>query len=136
MEYRRNDGGRADAGFQGQTRDCVCRAISIALELPYDDVYLELRRLAKVHDENPRTGLSRAAYEPFLRMLGWTWHPTMRIGSGCKVHLRAEELPRGRIIARVSKHLVAVIDGVIQDTHDPSRDGTRCVYGYYSKGAP
>lgn len=23
-------------------------------------------------------------------------------------------------------------DGVIRDTHDPSRDGTRCVYGYWT----
>ena len=29
----------------------------------------------------------------------------------------------------------AVIDGVIRDTHDPGRDGTRCVYGYYQRGA-
>jgi len=30
-----------------------------------------------------------------------------------------------------------VIDGVLHDTHDCSRDGTRCVYGYwlYSKQA-
>jgi hypothetical protein len=47
------------------------------------------------------------------------------------VHLRAEELPGGRLIVKVSKHVVAVIDGVINDSHDPSRGGTRCVYGYY-----
>jgi hypothetical protein len=33
----------------------------------------------------------------------------------------------------VSKHYCAVIDGVIHDTSDPSRDGTRCVYGYWIK---
>jgi hypothetical protein len=41
-------------------------------------------------------------------------------------------LPNGRLIARCSRHLVAVIDGVIHDTHDSSRDGTRCVYGYWT----
>jgi hypothetical protein len=41
------------------------------------------------------------------------------------------ELPAGRIIARVSKHFVAIIDGVINDIYDPSRGGNRCVYGYY-----
>jgi hypothetical protein len=55
----------------------------------------------------------------------------MRIGSGCTVHLRADELPPGRLIVNVSRHTVAVIDGVIHDTYDPSRDGTRCVYGYF-----
>jgi hypothetical protein len=57
----------------------------------------------------------------------------MGIGTGCKVHLRDGELPMGRLIVKVSKHVVAVIDGVINDTHDPSRNGTRCVYGYYTK---
>jgi hypothetical protein len=48
--------------------------------------------------------------------------------------LKADELPAGRLIVSVSKHLVAVIDGVAHDTHDPSRGGTRCVYGYYRAG--
>jgi hypothetical protein len=55
----------------------------------------------------------------------------MAVGSGCKVHLRADELPSGRLIVRVSHHFAAVIDGVIHDTHDCSRGGTRCVYGYW-----
>ena len=32
----------------------------------------------------------------------------------------------------LSRHMCAVIDGVIHDTYDPSRDGTRAVYGYYT----
>ena len=57
------------------------------------------------------------------------------IGTGCVAHLAPGELPEGRVVARVSKHLTAVIDGVIRDTFDPSRGGTRCVYGYWRKGA-
>jgi hypothetical protein len=64
-------------------------------------------------------------------MLDWNWTPTMAIGSGCKVHLRDGELPMGRIVVSVPD--VAVVDGVVQDTHDCSRRGTRCVYGYFSK---
>jgi hypothetical protein len=66
-----------------------------------------------------------------MKQLGWMWTPTMQIGSGCTVHLRADELPPGRLVVSVSKHLTAVIDGVIHDTHDCSRRGTRCVYGYW-----
>jgi hypothetical protein len=58
----------------------------------------------------------------------------MGIGTGCSVHLRANELPPGRLIVSVSKHLVGVIDGVIHDTHDCSRAGDRCVYGYFRDG--
>jgi hypothetical protein len=66
-----------------------------------------------------------------MENLGWTWVPTMKIGSGCKVHLKKEELPSGSLVVSVSKHLAAVIDGVIHDNHDPARNGTRCVYGYW-----
>ena len=55
----------------------------------------------------------------------------MSIGSGCRVHLRADEPPPGRLIVKISRHYTAVIDGVIPDTHDASRGGTRCVYGYW-----
>ena len=57
----------------------------------------------------------------------------MQIGQGCKVHLKADELPGGRIVATVSKHYTAIIDGEIHDTYDCSRDGERCVYGYFTK---
>jgi hypothetical protein len=57
----------------------------------------------------------------------------MQIGSGCRVHLRADELTPGRLVVQLSRHLTAVIDGVVHDTHDPSRNGTRCVYGYWSR---
>jgi hypothetical protein len=80
-----------------------------------------------------RTGVYKPTTRRLLESLGWQWHPTMAIGQGCQVHLRKDELPGGRLIVSVSKHIVAVIDGVIHDTHDPSRDGTRCVYGYFQK---
>jgi hypothetical protein len=77
----------------------------------------------------------KVVYRPYLESLGWRWVPTMGIGQGCKVHLRAEELPPGRLIVKLSKHLVAVIDGVIHDTYDPTRRGTRCVYGFFRADA-
>lgn len=133
-----DDGGRAAAGFKGKTGDCVTRAIAIAGKLPYEDVYDRLNVLAKSERRakrrsSSRTGVMRPTYEKLLlRELGATWTSCMAIGSGCTVHLRREELPMGRLVVQVSKHLVAVIDGVIHDTHDPSRGGTRCVYGYYT----
>ena len=141
MNLTFSDGGRAAAGYIGTTGDCVTRAIAIATEKPYQEVYDALNELAKTERtgkrktkiSNARTGVYCTSYERYLGLLGWTWKPTMTIGSGCKVHLKAEELPTGRLIVKVSKHLVAVIDGTIFDTHDPSRNGTRCVYGYWFK---
>jgi len=68
-----------------------------------------------------------------MESLGWQWTSTMQIGSGCTVHLRPDELPQGRLVVSLSRHVVAVIDGVAYDTHDPTRGGLRCVYGYFHK---
>ena len=57
----------------------------------------------------------------------------MFIGQGCKVHLKKDELPMGILIVSCSKHITVVKDGVLHDTYDCSRRGTRCVYGYWSK---
>lgn len=130
-----DDGGRAAAGFRGEAGDCVVRAIAIATGSDYAWVYAELaaRQKALGKPNSARNGVSKKAYRPFLEdELGWTWTPTMRIGSGTTVHLDADELPEGRIIVRLTRHLAAVVDGVIHDTHDPSRGGTRCVYGYWT----
>lgn len=143
MAFTYNDGGRSSAGFKGTTGDCVTRAIAIATERPYAEVYsLVNKHASKERGSAKRRGKSSArtgVYKPTIRRvmesLGWAWVPTMTIGSGCKVHLRAEELPKGRLVVSVSKHSVAVIDGVIHDIFDPSRDGARCVYGYFHKSA-
>jgi hypothetical protein len=136
-----NDGGRKEAGFKGDTDDCVTRAIAIATGLTYDEVYRSLNTLSsaargKASKGRARTGVFRKVYEAYLKTLGWEFVPTMAIGQGCKVHLKADELPSGTIIARLSRHLCVVKEGVIHDTHDPSREGTRCVYGYYRKANP
>lgn len=140
-----DDGGRAAAGFKGDAGDCVTRAIAIASGRPYREVYDELFTLGRQKWEGTLTGkeLTRAAsprdgifpkvYKQHLDRYGWIWTPTMNIGEGCSVHVRADELPtEGRHILRLSKHLTALVDGTIHDTHDPSREGTRCVYGYWT----
>jgi hypothetical protein len=141
MDWVYNDGGREDAGYRGHTGDCVVRSIAIATELPYQKVYDAINLMGKSEriskrkkkKSNSRTGVYKTTYDKYLKSLGWTWTPTMFIGSGCTVHMRKNELPNGRIIVRLSKHLAAVIDGVLHDTGDCTRSGTRCVYGYYSK---
>ena len=137
-----DDGGRAEAGYKGQTRDCVCRAIAIAVERPYQEVYDLINEYAKGERtgkrkktvSNARTGVCKPCIRKVMEHYGWKWTPTMKVGQGCTVHLREDELPKGRLVVSVSKHETAVIDGVIHDTYDCSRDGTRCVYGYYIKG--
>jgi hypothetical protein len=142
-KFKYNDGGRELAGFKGYAGDCVCRAICIAANKPYNVVYDRLaegnamQRKSKHTPKRTRSArnginVKRKWFKDYMLSLGFTWTPTMAIGSGCTVHLKSEELPRGKIICTVSKHWVSVIDGVINDTYDCSRNGTRCVYGFWS----
>lgn len=155
-----DDGGRSAAGFRGDADDCVTRAIAIALDLPYREVYDELheqqrvwlasRRKRRSGTASPRGGVYREVFGPWLAMVhDWTFTPTMSIGSGCRYHLAVGELPidRGPLITNLSKHVAAALPGdhprvydrrygpsdlVLLDNHDPTREGTRCVYGYWS----
>lgn len=169
MEFVFNDGGRADSGFNGKAGDCVARSVAIATEQPYDTVYQALalvnqatRSRAKSSGRKSARNGVRVQAAPFRRYMdgiGWEFVPTMKIGSGCRVHLFDGELPMGRLIVSLSKHYTAVIDGVIHDTFDPQRDvhvvepdtgrplhegewrnadgicrvSRRCVYGYWRR---
>jgi hypothetical protein len=174
MRFLFNDGGRRLAGFAGVAGDCVTRSIAIATEQPYLDVYRALAdgtatarsmRGCKSRGRTARNGIQtrRQWFKRYMQSIGWTWTPTMLIGSGCTVHLDEAELPSGRLVVAVSKHYTAVINGVIHDTHDPTdRAATlyplhsaevpkgatklangngwiyeprRCVYGYWSKSS-
>jgi len=52
MEFQRDDGGRAAAGYKGQAGDCVVRSIAIATGKPYQEVYDAINALA----QSERTG--------------------------------------------------------------------------------
>lgn len=166
--FQFNDGGRSAAGYKGKAGDCVCRAIAIVSGKSYQEVYDRLfygikelakgrsraaKRAARGEGKNgttPRNGVNKKVYHEYItKELGMKWIPTMGIGTGCKIHLVENELPKGRIICRLSRHLTAVIDGVINDTFNPQRGGgswmkvengiesrgttsERCVYGYYA----
>lgn len=128
MEFEYNDGGRSQYYKAERVGDCVCRAISIVTGKDYKEVYDTIKEVTK---ENPRNGLSKRGTKKACEHFGGVWVATMKIGSGCKVHLSEEELPKGRLICNLSRHVTCVIDGVINDTYDCSRDGKRCVYGYW-----
>lgn len=151
LRWVHHDGGRLSAPGHGGTRgtnDCSTRAIAIALSLPYGEVYDTLTEMQRVWAHGSRArhakalvtsgrwharhGVHREVIHRYLvGMHGWQWVPTMYVGSGATVHMAEGELPHGRLVVNLSRHVAAVIDGTVYDTHDPCRDGTRAVYGYW-----
>lgn len=134
-----NDGGRS-LYFKGFAGDCCCRAFSIGTGTDYKENYDLINQFAQMERTGKRKGKKRSkARDGVFRVTarkmahyhGLKWQPTMLVGSGSKVHLTADELPECTIICSVSKHFVAVIDGIVNDTYDCTREGKRCVYGFW-----
>lgn len=144
LDFVYDDGGRSKYFKADHVGDCVTRAICNATGKDYKEVYDALTELSKKERvgkrkrgiSSARNGVYKSTYTKYLNSLGWEFVACMGIGTGCTMHLVEEELPKneGPIIVSLSKHLSCVKDGKIYDTYDCSRDGTRCVYGYFRKG--
>ena len=91
MDFVYNEGGRAAAGYKGRAGDCVVRAIAVATQKPYREVYDAINALAveerarRGRRSSARSGVGRTTYEGYLRALGWEWVPTCRLvpAAGC-----------------------------------------------------
>jgi len=157
--FVKNDGGRSKSGIaRGRgdgVGDCVTCAIAITTGKPYREVHDALtaatvRHVAAASDAWARRarrrggvrafsadhGVMDAVYGPYLEQLGWRFTSTKELPRGRGVHLRADELPGGRLIVQLPGHLTAVIDGVIHDTSDCSDEGRRRIRGYWTEPRP
>jgi len=119
IPFTKNDGGRAAAGWTNKntTGDCVARAVTIASGRPYNEVYAELAemnarmKLTKHRLKRGKAGRKTAShgiwtksklFHDYMVLNGFEWTATMQIGSGCKVHVKAAELPKGRLVLSLS----------------------------------
>jgi hypothetical protein len=139
-----NDGGRAAAGFKGETGDCACRAIAIATGKPYREVHDGLNALCALLGEPLNTlwivqgrqrqrasaeiGIPPPITHLYLGQLGWCWTST----NAARLHRC--DLPSGRLVVKLTQHLVALIDNVVHD-HGEYWRGRRTVYGYYTQNS-
>ena len=131
MEYIYNDGGRSKY-FKGKARDCVCRAISIASNRDYKEVYDSLKKTLGT----PRNGgfIKNKAFENWMVANGFVCAGCSGIGVKASVHFIEGELPKGRLVCSVAKHYVAVVDNKVYDTWDSrynSFNEVRRIYGYW-----
>lgn len=126
--YKYSDGGRAAAGFKGET-DCGIRAVSIATGCGY----MEARRILKEASKKGvkgngsiASGIYKEDMASALREIGWEWVPAPKF-QGRKA--RYNDILHERAVLRMAGHFAAVVDGVLCDTWD-SRD--KMVYGYWA----
>ena len=156
MQFTYNDGGRSKHFKAEHVGDCVTRAIAIATQRDYKEVYDRLNEMAKKESlkhhrghkrSNSRNGVFKETWKRYLKEIGWVHHKTCEIGSRSdKVKFVDGSLPEeGRLIVQLSRHLTCLVDGVINDTYDCSKkeyydresgdlvtNDERCVYGYWT----
>jgi hypothetical protein len=130
IRWKFDDGGRRREGHGTAAGDPVVRAVAIVSRRSYTEVFDEIESFRRYCDL--RVGALPRWLQLYMRHQGWTWTPATFLGEGCTTHLRTDELPGGRIIVRISHGVAAVIDGCLHDVTDCSRNGRRCVYGWWT----
>ena len=126
-----HDGGRAGAGFVGNTGDCVVRAITIATGKAYREVYDAIHSAT---GESPRQGASVLHCEKFLVDLGFE---CVKCESPTKLRFMAD-LPGNVVLlfladgnSRKRGHLCTMVDGTIYDTWDPQFEDVYVIDRYW-----
>ena len=109
--------------------DCVKRAITLAAEMDYKEVQLQLNRHKKItgaktfnEDKNWKSFVENVLNGTKLSFPAVKGMPRMNGERFCKAY------PKGRYILSMAGHLSCCVDGIIYDTWDTS---CKCVYQAY-----
>lgn len=109
--------------------DCVVRALSLATDQSWDEVFQDLCALAARLKRMPN---DCNVYRTYLQNAGFTRTP-VSYQKGFKrptVASFTQDHPRGAYVLEINKHVVAVRDGRYLDIWDC---GEKCLYGILSK---
>lgn len=120
--FIQSDGGRGASRRPKQSNDCTVRALAIARNMAYDDAY---DLLAEAGRKCAR-GFHLQHWlndQPFARKMAFQAVKGQRRMNPAAFCAR---FTKGRYICRASKHVFAVIDGVLYDTARNRPD--RCIY--------
>jgi hypothetical protein len=133
MQFQKNDGGRAAAGYKASTDDSLVRAIVIASQRPYEEIYDRLAEdsktqrpaWAQLKGDKPTSKIFVNAnhkwFKDYMRELGFDSVSLNNIPGGShNFYLKDGGFPMGRLVVRLGGHYAAVIDGVLHDTYDSS----------------
>lgn len=125
------------------TGDCLARAICAALEIPYEQVVMEM---AKMQCETGYSSGSNELIDRYLKSKGWKKQSQPRKDDNTKytgeefcqqlqkdpwIFTGKENDYKARIVANIGcHHIVAIVDGKVWDIWD-STDG--CIGNYWTK---
>jgi hypothetical protein len=124
IQFKYNDGGRYNSGFHHHTGDCVTRSLSIVLDIEYLKATQYINNLIQSFGDrasNVSKGISLSTTKKLMKHFNLIWIPSNNL----------LEIPtRTKCILNVPLHVCAMVNGVINDTHD-FREKSNRFYGYW-----
>jgi hypothetical protein len=132
--FKLNDGGREKYSTQfkkATSRDCVTRAIAISAKKDYMKVwnYFAEANAASGRRKTADSGVTTPQYEKYLKELGYS-----KVERKKYRYFNEESVKHYKnAIFQVSGHVVAIVNGKINDTYDCMRSGNRLLYNVYIK---
>lgn len=124
FRFNRTDGGRVSVSERTREGkgDCVIRALAIATKTPYAEVAKEMieRRLTNFTEKayNINHGSCETDYAPFLLERGWRQIKVKTRTTHARKFTTLALAKNKAYVVEVNNHLVAVVDGVFNDTWD------------------
>ena len=115
--YEYDDGGRAAAGYKGQTGDCVARALAIITGKPYRKVYADLaeRNFARYGKRTARQGIHKVDRDRQAADYGLV---KIRLPRGARPTYSEAFAKYGDCFVTTTRHSAAIVDGALRDTFD------------------
>lgn len=110
--------------------DCVIRAISTILEQPWEVTYDELTSIGRKYGRMPN---DRNVFHRYLTSVGYTKMKEPRTEDNKKIRIcdYVNDNPNFTAIASLgNRHVAAIVDGVVYDIWDSSRE---ILHTYYVK---
>ena len=140
LKYSYTDGGQQAAGYEEHPGDYIVRAISIALNLNYKDIYQILNELSVEYASADARKDSILCAGAYLEVMESQIPSDGFVKQKGEIRLDDERLKKGTYILRLAirgrTHIVCIKDGVLFDKWDSRRvhdcGAYRTAYVYYA----
>ena len=116
----------------GERNDCTVKAVSIACQIPYHEAHRYLSKLGRrkgrgwFPNDHNRKGRNVSGYIDNLDSLGFE-HEKISVASRTVSQIE-RELRSGHYMVHVSGHVLALVDGKVQDWTEGRRHRVKSVY--------
>mgnify|MGYP003131521852 CR=1 FL=1 len=125
MKFQKMQGGRICKTFKN---DCVIRAISFAMDIPYAEAFQDLMELGMEIGAYPNCP---KVYETYLSRKGWIKMKPPRNSRGKLIRFADWADAPKKAVVHVRRHLTCVDHGYVVDEWDCRR---YCIGTYWAKG--